>query len=341
MTEKRLTLKTVAQLLNVSTATISNAFNRPDQLSEKRREEILSACEKLGYFGPNKAAQSLRKGKTNIIALILADSLEYTVSDPVASEFIRGVSKKLSEHNKHLLMFSGASESVNDIIDFVDGFICYGAPKSNSLLQQLHHIQKPMVSCDFTIEGKPSVNLDNAQACYELTKQVVRAGDNVAILGLRILDSEIPCRIHDIPLSYDSKHVTHDRLNGYFKAFSEIGYQFDRSLLWHIPESSEKMSRSAAKEVLSVYPRPNLILCMSDLIAMTLLQEALKMGIKVPEEIRITGFDGIPETERSHPRVTTVQQHSMSKGVRTAEMLLEDIQDNESFVYQVCIRESA
>ncbi|HAI72739.1 MAG TPA: LacI family transcriptional regulator, partial [Alteromonas australica] len=85
MNKNKLTLKDVALQLGVSTATISNAFNRPDQLSAARREAILAECEKIGYTGPNKAAQILRKGRSNIVALILADSIAYTVSDPVAS----------------------------------------------------------------------------------------------------------------------------------------------------------------------------------------------------------------------------------------------------------------
>jgi len=78
-TKNHWTLKSIAKELGVSNATVSNAFNRPDQLSKNRRESILAACKELGYFGPNKAAQSLRRGKFNIIALVLPDSVEYMV----------------------------------------------------------------------------------------------------------------------------------------------------------------------------------------------------------------------------------------------------------------------
>ena len=98
----KLTLKSVAKTLGVSTATISNAFNRPDQLSVALRQKILQACHELGYFGPNKAAQSLRKGSSGIVAVILSDSLEYMVSDPVASQFLQGVSRELERHRDRL-----------------------------------------------------------------------------------------------------------------------------------------------------------------------------------------------------------------------------------------------
>ena len=102
----RWTLKSIAKELGVSNATVSNAFNRPDQLSAKRREAILKACKELGYYGPNKAAQSLRSGTFNIVALVLPDSVEYMVSDPVASSFMRGVTSVLEKNNINVLLFS-------------------------------------------------------------------------------------------------------------------------------------------------------------------------------------------------------------------------------------------
>ena len=137
MKKTKLTLKDVALQLGVSTATISNAFNRPDQLSKAKREEILSQCQKIGYTGPNKAAQILRKGTSNIVALVLADSISYMVRDPVASKFIQGVSEKLQKHGKHLLLYAGDSETILDVVDFVDGFICYGAPRNSHLISEL------------------------------------------------------------------------------------------------------------------------------------------------------------------------------------------------------------
>jgi len=69
---KRMTLKAVADALGVSTASISNAFNRPDQLSAILRDRILKECERLGYHGPNPAARSLRTGATGVVGVMLA-----------------------------------------------------------------------------------------------------------------------------------------------------------------------------------------------------------------------------------------------------------------------------
>lgn len=328
--KRNLTLKDVAKALNTSTATISNAFNRPDQLSVNRREHILSACKELGYDGPNRAAQILRKGKSNIIAIVLADSIEYVVSDPVASSFIQGVTHVLKEHQKHVLLYAGDSESLRDVIDFVDGFICYGSPRNSKLIDQLSGQFKPVVTVDFNLNNITSVNIDNHNAAYEIAKLALKPNDKAAIIGLRLIDANHTCRIYDAPL-IDVEHcVTHRRLEGYSQAIDELNLKLDYGSVWHTPENNHKYARQAALEVLNSQPRPSIILCMSDLIAIEVVQCAKELGIKVPEEVKVTGFDGISESKRIQPNITTVYQSSVEKGKKAATMLLED--DKQSTV---------
>ena len=248
MNKNKLTLKDVALQLGVSTATISNAFNRPDQLSAARREAILAECEKIGYTGPNKAAQILRKGRSNIVALILADSIAYTVSDPVASTFIKGVSRVLQQQGKHLLLYAGDSESILDVVDFVDGFICYGAPRNPKLAEEVVRQTKPAITVDFNIDGLPSINIDNEKAAYEVASQAIANDDHVAILGLRLIDSPSTCRIYDSPLIEVESSISHRRLDGYIRAIEEKGLIIENDWIWHIPESDRSFAKQAAKQ---------------------------------------------------------------------------------------------
>jgi DNA-binding LacI/PurR family transcriptional regulator len=335
--KRNLTLKDVALKLGTSTATISNAFNRPDQLSKRKREEILKACQALGFNGPNKAAQILRKGKSDIIAIILADSIEYMVTDPVASTFIEGVAKVLKEHNKHLLLYAGDSDSINDVGDFVDGFICYGAPRNPKLIEEMQVQNKPLVTVDFNLKNIPSVNIDNETAAYDIAKLTLQANDNVAIIGLRLIEANNTCRIYD-SLLVDVEHcITHRRLEGYNKALRELGITPRNDFVWHTPENRHKYARQAAQEVLSANPRPDVVLCMSDLIAIELLQCALAANIKVPEQLRITGFDGINEAFRITPSIATICQSSVEKGIKAATLLIEGKDDNLVLPYELKI----
>lgn len=332
---KNWTLKSIAQELGVSNATVSNAFNRPDQLSEKKRIEILEACARLGYYGPNKAAQSLRKGKSNIVALVLPDSLEYMISDPVASEFMTGVSSILEKQQINILLFSGSSQSINSVVDFVDGFICYGQPRQRQLIDELKLCRKKVVTVDFNIERKAAVSVDNKKAAYESAKAALNTDEQVAIMGLRLLDTRLTCRVYDQPDIDISSSVAHIRLKGYLEAIKENGAQLLPDRTWNIPESNSHYAQIAAREALSSIPRPKVMLCMSDLIALTVIREAQHQGIKIPEELKVVGFDGIEEGQRNSPQLTTVHQNSEQKGKLAAEMFLSDSHHGTQIDYQL------
>jgi DNA-binding LacI/PurR family transcriptional regulator len=342
MSGNKLTIKEVARRLDVSTATISNAFNRPDQLSEKKRHAILASCEAMGYFGPNKAARSLRQGTSNIIALILPDELDYMMSDPVATQFMQGVAQTFKASGKHLLLFSGNNPSVSDVFDFVDGFICYGSPRNTELLAQLPTIQKPLVTIDFDINTAPSVNIDNEEAAYQVAKMALQAHNkHPVILGLRLLDEPLTCSIENKKIISCDYSVSHRRLDGYKRALAEHNITIDDHSIWHIPESAHDYAIVAARQALAQIPKPTVLLCMSDIIALTAMQEALRLGLRVPQDIRIVGFDGIEQGQRYHPTLATVQQFSVEKGQKAAEMFLNGYVQNEILDFKVILGESA
>ena len=323
--KKKLTLKSVAAILGVSNATISNAFNRPDQLSAIKRQEILQACQELGYAGPNQAARSLRKGRSGIVGLVLSDSPKYMMSDPVANQFLQGVTEVFEEKSVNLLLISGNQDSLSSVIDFVDGFICYGAPRNALLVDELSKVTKKVVTVDFDIPGISSVNIDNELAAYEIASTVMTdSKQKVAILGLRLIDSKYTCRIHDNQL-IDSLHsISHRRLDGYLKRAKELGYMITGEQIWNIPESNHLLAKTAAREALDSMNRPDIFLCMSDVIALAAMKEILQMGLKVPEDIKVVGFDGINEGLRFHPSLTTVEQFSCQKGIKAAKLFFEN-----------------
>ncbi|GAB2708341.1 LacI family DNA-binding transcriptional regulator [Aliiglaciecola aliphaticivorans] len=342
MSGNKLAIKEVARRLGVSTATISYAFNRPDQLSEKRRKEILSACEKMGYFGPNKAARSLRQGTSNIIALILPDELAYMVSDPVASEFIQGVAKALNSTEKHLLLFSGNNDNVNEIIDFVDGFICYGSPRNPALLEQLPNIKKNIVTVDFDIAGAPSINIDNEEAAYQSACLAIgERKETPAIIGLRLVASDLTCTVENRPLIGSGYSISHRRLDGYLRALGQRQISIDESHIWHIPENIHKYAIKAAKQALSLTPVPTIVFCMSDIIALAVVKVAVQMGIRIPEDLRVVGFDGIEQGQQYHPKLTTVQQFSVEKGIKAAELFISKDKKSQEFGFKILSGETA
>src|ERR1700716_1974645 len=92
MTARRVTLDTVARALGVSRMTVSNAYNRPDQLSPPLRERVLDMARQLGYPGPNPVASTLRRGYSGTLGLAFDDMLSYVFTDPAFVIFMQGFS---------------------------------------------------------------------------------------------------------------------------------------------------------------------------------------------------------------------------------------------------------
>ncbi|KMT66978.1 LacI family DNA-binding transcriptional regulator [Catenovulum maritimum] len=324
---KPLTLKSVSKILGVSTATISNAFNRPDQLSEKLREKILKQCNEIGYHGPNLTARSLRKGESGVIGVLLSDPLAYYFTDPVANQFLTGISEVLEQNHKQLLMLSGAdsAQTNNGIEALPDGFIIYGSQENNPLFNRVLGTQKPIVTVDFDLKNHASINIDNKAAAKSVADYALShcKDPNIAILGLRLIHSDRVCRITDDELFSEGESVSRRRLTGYLEAISQQKQKIASEYIWHIPHNTHEFALKAAKEALSINPMPNCILCMSDVIAGAVLSVARDKNIEVPKMLKVVGFDDIPEASRTTPALTTVCQKSIEKGRQSAHKLIK------------------
>jgi len=323
-----MTLKDLARELGVSTATISNAFNRPDQLSPKLREHILTEAQRLGYSGPDARARSLRTGRSQIIAVILAETLSYSLNDAVASELLSGIAEVLDTQGHTLLLLSGRQHaaSVPGASSIADGFIIYGLMPSLKLLWDLPP-GRPLVAVDFDIEDHATVHVDNEPACYAIARHALKTPpQRPGVINLRL--TEAPCngRIGaDQALLSAERTITRARLAGFQRAFVEAGIDPAEVPMWNIEENTFEVCTPVIEAILDLpdAERPDLLLCMSDRIALTVLTLAEQRGLRIPDDLRITGFDGIAEGQYRAPRLTTVRQDSTEKGRLAARMILD------------------
>lgn len=320
----KVTLKSLAQHLGVSVATVSNAFNRPDQLSSELRRHILEESEKLGFSGPNATARSLRTGRSDMIAILLSDTLEYSISDPVANQLIRGIAEELQAAGKDMLLLSGAKAVHSTAEALPDGFIIYGSPKNPEQLERVKQSGKPLLCVDCHLPGIGSVNIDNYHYAMDIAQYAMSKQDGkIAVLGLRLVESDRVCRLQQHELYDGDAAISRRRLEGYLAAAKTEQREISADQIWHIPINNHHYAEIAAREALTQHPRPSILLCMSDRIALAAISVARQLEITIPQELKIVGFDGIEEAERSYPALTTVAQHSDEKGRIAARMLLQ------------------
>ncbi|WP_438765758.1 LacI family DNA-binding transcriptional regulator [Kushneria sp. TE3] len=326
------TLRSVAEHLGVSTATVSNAFNRPDQLSSTRREEILAAARALGYEGPSSRGRTLRTGQTRIIAVMLSDGLGYSLGDSVAGGFLAGIAEVLDDLGYHLLLLTDAGRtdrqtpSLNGV---ADGYLVYGSIPEEGTLALLRHQHQPLVTVDMRLPGLASVQIDHRAAALGIARHALAGGARrPAILALR-MTLEAPGG----PLERHSRwsqpnSVAIERLTGFDQALREAGHDPDRVALWNVDGNTFEAAAPVI-EALLTESAPDLLLCMSDRLALTALSLAEQRGIRVPEQLRLTGFDGIAEGQRRRPMLTTVHQDSHAKGVMAARMVVGECHERD------------
>ncbi|EAR07514.1 LacI family DNA-binding transcriptional regulator [Reinekea blandensis] len=322
---KKHTVKSIAQMLNVSTATVSNAFNRPDQLSRELRQRILAECERLGYSGPNPAARSLRTGATGVVGVMLADKLAYNFTDSCALEFLQGVSQVLDDAQVNMLLMPGRREFYREksLEAIPERYILYGPPRDMGILERIERQRKPIVSVDFSLPNHLALNVDNYGGAKAAAQHIFATTDGpVYVMGLRLTKTPMMKRIDEEELRSPDLSISRQRLEAYLDAGREAGRPIRTEHIWSSNESTWYEGIQAAREALNSVPRPAALLCMSDQLALAALSVARELEIDVPGQLKIVGFDDTPEARRNHPQISTVYQPSVEKGRLAAMMVL-------------------
>lgn len=188
---RRATLKDVAAALGVSPATVSNAYNRPDQLSPALRERILIAARELGYLGPDPLARNLRRGQAGAIGVVYADRLSYAFADPAAALFLQGVASATEQAGLSLLLLPTPDSPDTVTSAAVDGFVIYCLPEGSSSLQAALSRGVPCVLVDQLVSyGQPAVYIDDEGGAHQAAQHLLDLGHRT--FGILSLELQFP-----------------------------------------------------------------------------------------------------------------------------------------------------
>jgi DNA-binding LacI/PurR family transcriptional regulator len=321
--EYAVTLATVAEAVGVSRMTVSNAYNRPDQLSPELRERILAAAARLGYSGPNPVARTLSRGETGSIGLVLDYPLTIAFTDPASVQFLHGVAAGCEVEGLGLSLVprieGGGAELVQKAL--VDGFVVYCVVPQDSRMDAIRGRRLPYVRVDFDPEpGLLDVNIDDEGAARMVA-------EHLTALGHRRFGIALP---HDIsgPFGPDAQstylnHVGQTRLAGWRAGLEAAGIDWSTVPVAGGPGKQHDTGRVAGSRLLDRADRPTAIIALSDLLALGVMDAAAERGISVPSELSVAGFDDVPEAAAATPPLTTIRQPHRSKGSEAVRLLLE------------------
>lgn len=315
----RVTLKTIAEHVGVSRMTVSNAFSRPDQLSEDLRARILSAADDLGYAGPDPAARALARGRTGVIGMVLTNSPRDAFTDDVAVGFVRAVAGSLGDAGYSLVLLHSSGDNgvvpARDIA--MDGAIVYSCAPAMSAFTALRERRLPIVNVEsLPFPGVPDIGIDDAAGAYQAAKHLVDLGHSRIAIVVAALDAD-NLRSSDISLNTASPTIA-GRLDGWMRALEQAGVV--PTMIGTPGLVIDAVLRERIDRMLD--DPPTAVLAFSDLAALEVMERARDRDILVPEQISVVGFDDNPLAARVSPALTTVRQDIDAKGEAAAQVLL-------------------
>jgi len=326
------TLQTIADELNVSRSTVSNAYSRPDQLSPELRNRILEAAERLGYPGPNPSARSLRSGKTGTLGVVLTSDLSMAFSDPYAVAYLRGLAQAAEERETSLLLITipddedAAIRTVRSAA--VDGFCVYCVAHWHPALDVIRSRGLPVVVNELPATGSDAmfVGIDERAAAQKVGEHIANLGhQRVAIIADMVRYHTPAGVVTDITPEELRYYVTGERVRGFRDALEKAGLPWARITLINAADNSRAAGAEAAAFALDRRDRATAILTGSDVLALGVLDALAVRGQQPGRDVSVTGFDDIPEAATAG--LTTIHQESVDRGRIAGELLLDPPDD--------------
>ncbi|HEY1012186.1 MAG TPA: LacI family DNA-binding transcriptional regulator, partial [Herpetosiphonaceae bacterium] len=305
------TIKQIAELAQVSRATVSRVLNEHPSVRPEVRSRVLQVIREQDYM-PQAAARSLANRRTNAIGLLIPRSAALILADPFFHQVIQGITEQCAARGYFLMLSMVTGEMEHDLYRRIvrsrpiDGLVMLSSDVDDPILPLLLRDGPPLV----LVGQHPYlpvphwVDVENREG----TRQVV---DHLIGLGHR--------RIGMITGPLDMVAGL-DRRDGYKQALLEAGLPIESALIVE-GDFTQEGGRLAMRRLLE--QRPGAVFAANDMMALGALQTAREAGLRVPEDLALAGFDDIPVAPFANPPLTTVRQPIREIGLTAANLLID------------------
>ncbi|ACZ29640.1 transcriptional regulator, LacI family [Xylanimonas cellulosilytica DSM 15894] len=339
-TAGRPTLAKVAERAGVSVSTASLAFSGAGPISAETRDRVLTAAQELGYSGPNPLGRQLRSGRSGIVGVVIGDNPGRAFRDPVSVQVLDGLMQVLGEQGLGVLLVPGlrpeASAPCTDAaghgeppaatvagIAPVDPLVESAAmdvavlvwgvltddPNVTALQRRGVRV---VVGEGHAVEGAPLVRIDDRAGAAEAARHLQALGHT------RIAEITLPFGRGERSGPVDATRRERADRTPALHRMAGVRDVVEPVITWETPASLVEHGREAAMEILGQWvpdsERPTAIFAHSDLLAAGAVLAARELGLRVPEDVSIAGFDGLDLPWLSPDVLTSVNQPLREKG---------------------------
>lgn len=317
--KKQVTIKDIAEKLGLSVSTVSRALKDHPDISLKTREAVKELAKLLGYK-PNLIALNLKNSKTNTIGLLVPETQHYFFST-----IINGIEEIAYENNYNVMVFQSNESYMREVLNTqtilsnrVDGVLASFSKETKdfSHFNQIIENEIPLIFFDRIVKSlhADTVAVDDYHGAYHAVSHLLEKG----------------CRRIAIYSAPQHLLIGQHRLQGYKDALEKYNVPFTNDLVYSCDtyNDSIKISRSIFKKK----DRPDGLFTVNDITALGAMKIARQQGLKIPNDLKVVGFENSLSASICDPELTTVDQFGFEMGRSAMKLLLKRIRQ-ENFDY--------
>jgi LacI family transcriptional regulator len=314
----KVTIEDIARLAGVSKATVSRVLNQRSNVNVETRERVLRIMREQGFV-PSMAASGLAGGRSRLVGVLTPP-----LTSPAVPEILRGAAEAIEHTDYEIVLYSiNPEHQRSDMLDRILAMrltSCLLVLQPGQLTPQLVQLAAqglPVVVIDDQGDSSdlPSVGIDNLVSAYQATRHLIRLGYR------RIAHLQGP----------PAFRCSQERYQGYCQALSDAGLGLDPALVFQ--GTFEAGSGRSCAELVASLPasqRPDAIFIANDQMAYGFMAVSEAVGLHIPADIAVVGFDDIPFSAHVKPTLTTIKQPFYEMGRNAIELLLSLLQSPPS-----------
>lgn len=315
---KNVTISEIAKRANVSTATVSRTLNGSPSVKDSTRRLILSIADSLER--ENSTAQRFRD------KIILASFPD--LSNPFYADIFKGISDAAAARSYKVVFYSMDNHAAKDGYAFFaenvfySGLIIAHAVPDYRLLDPIRS-RVPIVMCAEHNEGDiaPYVAIDDHAAAYNAVRYLISSGRT---------------KISMINSSLRHNYAKH-RETAFRKCLKDYNIPIHEEWITHLSEVNYNLGLTAASQILSNHDRPDAFFCVSDVFAAAAINAGIGLGLSIPGDLAVVGFDNIDIATMTVPTITTVAQPTYQIGAQACQLLIDQLEYHTSMPKQIIL----